>query len=181
MGTTMTMNHIPRHPQQSVVISTRFQTKLLALFSSILLLTHSLVPTSDAKPDDDQRIMRRRRHLQSEDCMLNSYGVYGSIPTSDTATLNVIYNIEYLYQVSVTVGTVFSGDILRPIDGVITTEIIPFFFPNCNNNRFLQVTSNNSSSEAIITAISSTPVDTYVPSGRTSKYKILEFSCTKPQ
>jgi hypothetical protein len=152
------------------------RVQLLALL--IILLPHNFIRNTRAnkndKLNDEQHdAIHLRRHIQqssgrqsnTDNCELNSYGVYGTIDTSETSSINIIYSIEYLYQVSVIVGTTttqFSSDILRPLDGVITTAIIPSFFPNCKTNRLLQTAGNNG---AIITAISSTPVDTYVPTG----------------
>ena len=191
--------NIHRHSQsseQQISISVRAKLLLLFLLLLNLTLTKSTVANDNIDNNSNQisnhnnnngnRKQRRRLTTEpsggrqsdtsvTDDCVLNSYGIYGTIDTSNTATINEIYNIEYLYQVSVTIGTTnsqLSTDIILPIDSVITTTIIPSFFPSCNSiNRFLQATNNSSSSSssgAIITAISSTPVDTYVPSGRRS-------------
>ena len=170
---TMTTNHVHRRrPHSSALVTIYPRGKLLLL---IILLSYQFIRNTEANDRDEHKAINLRRHMQQSsgrqsdtgdtgDCILNSYGVYGTIDTFETSTISIIYNIEYLYQVSVTIGTQFSSDILRPIDSVITTEIIPSFFPNCTNNQFSQTTENNG---AIITAISSTPVDTYVASGCT--------------
>ena len=166
----MKPNHLYRHPQSSVRISMYDRTKLLPL---LIVLMHVFIRNSEAYGANPIETTNQRRQLQqssgrqsdTSDCVLNSYGVYGTIDMSETSTTNNIYNIEYLYQVSVTSGTTttqFTSDIIRPLDSVITTAILPSFFPNCQNKRFLQAVD---SSGVNITAISSTPVDSYVPSG----------------
>jgi hypothetical protein len=181
----MVANHIHQPTQSSEQISISVGSKLLFLFFLLNFTFTASTVVNYVDIENSIRSNRKQRRRLTEQagrqsdasgtgCVLNSYGIYGSIDTSNTATINEIYNIEYLYQVSVTIGTTdtqLSSDIILPIDRVITTAIIPSFFPNCNNNRLLQAV-NNTSSGAIITAISSTPIDTYVPSGRKS-YMIL--------
>jgi hypothetical protein len=111
-----------------------------------------------------------RQSIIATDCVLNGNGLYGTI---DGTATTYIYSIKYLYQVTVVSGTTetqLSNDIIRPLDAAITTAILPTFF-DCDgdsNNRFLQ--AFDSSSGVVVTAISLTPVDTYVLSGCTYQH-----------
>jgi hypothetical protein len=182
----MAEKHIHRCSQSSEQISIYIGTKFLFLYLLLnVTFLHGTVANDIESDHNNKKSNTKQRRLltqqssrqsdaSSTSCVLNSYGIYGLIDTSNTATISEIYNIEYLYQVSVTIGTTdtqLSSDIILPIDSVITTAILPSFFPNCNTNRFLQQAVNTASSGANITAISSTPVDTYVPTGCKSNMK----------
>lgn len=101
-------------------------------------------------------------------CTLNVNGYYGTIElTSD------VYDIQYLYQVSVVAGTTevqLRDDIILPLETVTTTAILPTFFSECNNNRRYNKRSLQNGA-GVITAISSTPDDTIVMSG--CKYIVM--------
>jgi hypothetical protein len=107
------------------------------------------------------------RQSQVSSCVLNANGYYGTIDTTSD-----IYDIQYLYQVSVVSGTTesqLSTDIIRPLDFAITTAILPKFF-DCSRRRRVQerLLQNNGT----IFAITSTPIDTYIASDR-CKFELI--------
>jgi hypothetical protein len=90
------------------------------------------------------------------DCVLNDIGLYGTIDTTSD-----VYEVQYLYQVSVLAGTSrtqLNNEIIQQLDAAITTAVLPRFFA-CTNSRRRYLQSGT------VTAISSMPVDTYILSG----------------
>jgi hypothetical protein len=88
-------------------------------------------------------------------CTLDQNGFFGTVDTSSD-----IYEVQYLYQVSVVAGTTttqLNDEIIQPLDDAITTAVLPQFFVCSGRRRSLQTST--------VTAISSMPVDTYILSG----------------
>jgi hypothetical protein len=104
---------------------------------------------------EESTVIPKISRRASNKCSLDQNGFYGTVDTSSD-----IYQVQYLYQVSVVVGTTttqLNNEIIQQLDDAITTAVLPQFFVCSGRRRILQ--------ESTVTAISSMPVDTYIFSG----------------